>query len=501
VSSSAITSAPVSSAAALAAGPRLGRATLRSIGWLLVVAVLVAVVVEGLVGSSLGPTAGDAVRIGRNIAYLVLAPLLLVYVLLTGRIRAFLLPVDLAFAALTSVLIVGSLAADSSVSLTAEGVFVYLRGVIIFYGIRALRPDWASARRLAWLLGAIFVLNAVVAMIQVFVGLPAFTVFGYADLTWAVINRSQGLQVHPNHLGHILGIGALGALGVIAAVPGFARRWWLLFALFAYAIAASQSRETVLGVVAGLAVLIVVRRAAVKRLIAGGLLLAAFVATIWVAHPANFAELSRRLAGVLTALQIPSGQEQGVICDPTIEACTIDGLPHREVRVLYMQQGFALWARQPVFGYGIGQFGGNVAYEDDPKWYDDPRFGPDGFDMHGFQAKQVDSFWLHLLVETGTVGVVAYGLWFVLLGWPLARSSLARRRSMSNAGRVDLALALPPAALAALAFAVVIAIFSPSLEDPMFPPLMFALLGFAWLAHRDELASALPAPVATPEAT
>jgi hypothetical protein len=460
-----------------------GSSLVRGGAWLLVVAVLAAVTLEGLVASSLGPAAGDLLRIGRNAAYLVLAPFLLGYVVLTGRIRAFLQPVDIALAVLVAVMFIGSLAADSSIRLTGEGMFVYLRGTIIFYAIRALRPSWADARRLAWLLGGIFVVNAIVAVIQGFVGLPAFTFFGFTDLTWAVINRAQGLQVHPNHLGHILGLGSMVVLGLIASKPRVPARWWALFALFAYAIAASQSRETVLGMVAGLIVLLILRRSAIKRLVAAGTVLVAFVAVIWIAHPANFAELTRRLTGVVTAIEIPSGQEEGVVCDPSVEPCTIEGVPHREVRVLYIQQGLALWTRQPVFGYGIGQFGGAVAFEDDPRWYLDPRFGPNGFSMHGFEAKQVDSFWLHLFVEVGAAGSIAYAIWYLLLGWPLARWSWPRRRSALADGATDLALSLQPAAVAALAFAWVVAVFSPSLEDPMFPPLLFALLGFAWLTR------------------
>jgi hypothetical protein len=211
--------------------------------------------------------------------------------------------------------------------------------------------------------------------------------------------------------------------------------------------------------------------------------------------PANRAELQRRLAGVFSAFQVQSGQEGDNYCVTGNAGCTADSnqIPQREVRVLYAQQGVKLWLHRPLLGYGVGQFGGIVAYEHDPLWYKDARFGPHGFDMHGFNGnKQVDSFWLHLVVETGSLGALTYLAWLGLL---IAPFTLMARRRKRGPGRTD--APLHPFAYwapAAVVFGAEIAIFATSLEDPIFPALMFTVLGVAWvLLRRGELA---PAPAA-----
>jgi hypothetical protein len=128
-----------------------------------------------------------------------------------------------------------------------------------------------------------------------------------------------------------------------------------------------------------------------------------------------------------------------------------------------------------VFGYGVGQFGGIVAFRNDPNWNLDPRFGPDGFDRHGFKAKTVDSFWLHLAVEAGALGAIAYVVWTWLMGLPFMRRA---RRQEADHGAASAAAYWAPAALV---FGALIAVFAPSLEDPLFPPLMFSVIGIGWV--------------------
>jgi O-antigen ligase len=150
--------------------------------------------------------------------------------------------------------------------------------------------------------------------------------------------------------------------------------------------------------------------------------------------------------------------------------------PGREIRVLYAQEGLKLWEARPVLGYGIGQFGGIVAYRNDPNWNTSTKFGPTGFDKFGFRAKTVDSFWLHLLVEGGALGILGYLGWLVLLGTPLIGVTLRQRRR--HDGSTHPAFYWAPAAIV---FGGLIGLLSPSLEDPLFPPLMFSIIGIAWV--------------------
>jgi O-antigen ligase len=124
-----------------------------------------------------------------------------------------------------------------------------------------------------------------------------------------------------------------------------------------------------------------------------------------------------------------------------------------------------LWLQRPVLGYGVGQFGGIVAYKDDPQWAEKL-----GFNLYGAKPDQVDSFWLHLLVETGVLGVLAYFAWLWFLVAPMVRSRVR-----------DPFLAWGPAVVV---FSGFVALLSPSLEDPLYPPLLFTVLGLGWVALR-----------------
>jgi O-antigen ligase len=232
----------------------------------------------------------------------------------------------------------------------------------------------------------------------------------------------------------------------------------------------------------------------VVRVVAVALVLVVGFAAAQVGFsPTNRAELQRRLGGVFSAFHVGSGDEGSGYCvagSPGCDQSNPNRIPQREIRVLYYQQGGKLWLKRPVFGYGVGQFGGIVATEHDPRWYADPRFGPGGFNTYGFNAQQVDSFWLHLLVETGAVGALAYLVWLALLVAPFVTLALRqRKRSAGDAQRAP-----PPLhpfaywAPAAVTFGVMIAFFASSLEDPIFPALLFTVLGVAWvLLRRGEL--------------
>jgi hypothetical protein len=132
----------------------------------------------------------------------------------------------------------------------------------------------------------------------------------------------------------------------------------------------------------------------------------------------------------------------------------------------------------------VGQFGGIVAVKNDPEWNLDPRFkevlGPEGFYLHEFKSTSVDLFWLHLLVEVGALGVLAYLAWMGLIIAPVIRAAWRRGPRMGGVRGSPGSGAILLWAAATFAFAVLVATWSPSLEDPMFPALMFAVLGFAW---------------------
>lgn len=388
------------------------------------------------------------------------------------RWREFGTRIDVLLAVLAATMVLSGLLGAVPMVVVGKALYVYLRGVIVFYAIRALKPSRQWIRVMLWSVGIWAGINSVIALAQVAIGPPAYRVFGWTDLSAASIHRAQGLFDHPNDLGHLTGLALLGVLAVSSASwAGWHR--WAAAGLFATGLAASQSRESLLGVAVGAAVIAARRRLPMRKLVAAVLVVVAMAATPIVAMPGVRTEVVRRVWGVSDAIGLPIGHGRPQpdpnlpVCGPPSPEPKQDGIPgspcrqlkpEREIRILYAQQGFSLLAARPLLGYGVGTFGGIVALEHDPRWHQHPRLGPGGFDLFGFHGKTVDSFWLHLIVEVGVIGFACYLLWL---------AGLARRVRRS------------PWALACIAFGVVIAVFSPALEGPLVPPLLFAVIGIA----------------------
>jgi glycosyltransferase involved in cell wall biosynthesis len=428
-------------------------------------------------------------RVLKNVLYVALLVATALKYTLSRRWRTLLTGADAALVALVIVLVLSGLASDSPLSLIGKAMFVYLRGAIVFYAWRALRPSPAAIRRFLYVLAPVVVLHVVAAIAQFAFGWPAYAMFGWTDTTWFTINRAQGVFRHPNDVGHLL---ALALLGLAAYLAGRPRRRYLVWgavALAALALAASQSRESMLAVMAGLVVVALVNRVRITPVAGVAFVVILAAALPLLVTPSNRAEWNRRFAGVVNAVEKPSGYSEGQAPTPApacdkAEGCQAEPVPppaEREIRILYARQAAKLWLHRPLLGYGTGQFGGYVAYQNNPHWNEDPRFGPHGFNLHGFYTETVDSFWIHLGVETGALGALAYLAWLFLLCRPLLRR--ARRRPDPSEGRQARRRAPPPMyawAIAAVAASVLIAFLAIALEDPLYPALLFTVLGIAW---------------------
>lgn len=446
-------------------------------GWLLML------LAQGFHGATVaGLDATDWLKALRNGGYLALGVASLVHVVAMRELHRFRQPVDIALVVLGLAMLVAGFAGGSSLLLTAHGMFVYLRGAIVFYAVRALAPDWSRARPIVWLIGAIVVLNVVIAVAQSLLGVPLHATLGFTDFTWANAHRAQGLLSHPNHLGHVIG---LAMLGVIAwNLAGMRRRWWILLAFLAIGLALAQSRESLVAVVAGFSALVLLQSGHLRRLVGAVAITLVVTGLVWTIQPSGWQELARKIGGVVNAVEVPAGAEAGQQCDPAVEECTVAGLPTRSTRVLFYQQGLRLWLQSPIVGYGVGQFGGGVASQHNPEWHLNPRFGPEGFRLHGFQGTQVDSFWLHLVVETGLVGASAYALWLGMIVFPSIRRSW-RGRGNAEAVGTPSGQAADRWAPVVILFGSLVAGLSPALEDPLFPPLLLGVAGLAWSLNRE----------------
>jgi hypothetical protein len=384
--------------------------------------------------------------------FLAVLAITVVKVAIDGRWRDFTTKTELALVALAAVMVVSGLLGGSSPVLIGQALFVYFRGVIVFFAWRALRPTKRQIKPVLLVAGGVAVVNAAIAIVEFAVGRPAFQALGWTDLRWAQLARAHALFNHPNHLGHFLMVVELGLLCWFVTMPRVPKKMWLLFGFLALGMSASQSRESAIGFALGAAVVWWLRRRSVKPVLVALVLVLGF-AGMQVLIPKNQATVSDRLAGVFNAI---SGGKPGAAGkdDP--------GASKQEIRIVFFKQGAVLLASRPLFGYGVGQFGGTVAFQHDPLWYQKFNFAL----MHS-SADQVDSFWLHLVVETGALGLLAYLIWLWTLISPIVRSKIR-----------DSPLAFwAPAVLVA---SVLIAVLSPALEDQLYPVLMFTVLGWAW---------------------
>lgn len=385
---------------------------------------------------------------------------------------------DLAIVVVAAVMVLAGLFGTSGPLLIGQALFVYFRGAIVFYAVRALNPSWARFKPVLWAAGVVIGISTLVALVQMFVGPRAFTGVGWVDLTWAEIHRAQGLFDHPNHLGHVLGLVLIGMVAWMSGLAKVSRTWWALFAAGALGLAATQSRESMVATLVGAGLIWFLRRSGGRTVLIGGAVIAVLFAGNLLVRPENISEIMFRLRGVNHALDEPAGTED---CTgyATMQECTdANKSESKEIRVLFIQQGARLLLHRPLLGYGVGQFGGIVAEQHDPNWEKDPRFGPNGFNLYDFTGTTVDSFWLHLAVEVGVLGTIAYLVWLYLLTAPLVRAS--RRAPPSVSSNTGLW------AVGSMVFAVLVAAMSPALEDPLFPPLLFGIIGIAWvLRHPD----------------
>jgi hypothetical protein len=453
-----------------------------------------------LVGSL--PDWPKQVKNGLLVALVVLSAL---KITMERRWREFRTRADIALVVLTVVMILAGVFNGSGPKLIGEAIFVYLRGAIVFYAVRALHPTWQQIKRVLWVVGAVVGLNVLVAIVQMIHPAPAP---GQLDHTWADLHRSTGLLDHPNHLGHVLGVVLIGLFAWMTGLPKVTRWWWVAFGVAALGMAATLSRESMLAAVASGVLIWLLRRRGRRAVrgtdepaapatgtpgrtvLIGGIVIVMLFAINTLLSHGQLDQLRYRIEGVGSAVQAPAGTEN---CPPgwTTAQCVAAGKEQaREVRLLFIEQGARLLVHRPLLGYGVGHFGGIVAYDNDPHWALNPRF-PGGFNLYDFDGTTVDCFWLHEGVETGALGLLAYLAWLWLLTVPLlgVTRRFAGRRVWGAGGRRaqadGRAQTVALWAVGAMLFSVIVACFSPALEDPLYPPLVFAVFGIGWVLTRD----------------
>ena len=125
-------------------------------------------------------------------------------------------------------------------------------------------------------------------------------------------------------------------------------------------------------------------------------------------------------------LLVPDQRRPNLV-DSTVDRFGAIGL-RGDLRTLFIIQSLPIIRDHPALGVGPGRFGGAVAFN-----YGTPIYEEYGFGRLFWNPAQrtVDNFWLHLLVETGVLGVGAFLAAALIPGLRIlkaARRSLGSRR-------------------------------------------------------------------------
>lgn len=158
-----------------------------------------------------------------------------------------------------------------------------------------------------------------------------------------------------------------------------------------------------------------------RRAVAGLLIGTALVVGLSVALPTNLLHTPGQ--DIISAVPPPStpGRQrpQGLLASTVNRVQAV--FTGKDLRTQFIANGLPILADHPVLGVGPGRYGGAVAHATNTPIY--RQYGTDQLLTSKIQTT-VDDFWLHLIVEAGVLGFLAFfvpQLLLVLLAVRLAR--------------------------------------------------------------------------------
>lgn len=294
----------------------------------------------------------------------------------------------------------------------AAGLVFTLDAVILFYLARMVG---FSVRQALLALSALVGLLFVAGMIAILQALIRPDVFGLTALLgrFGEAYRLASIFGDPNVFAALISAAAPFVAVAVARAPRKRDRWVSAFVLLTLVLPLwlTFSRGGWIGTVVGFSVgtLILDRRAWVVG--AAAIAIGFVVATT----------MPRDLAGPIAGQTAPS------LIDTTQNRVNAIG-SGRDLRTLFIRNAVPILRDHPLLGVGPGRYGGAAAdifgtpvyaaYHTDRLFWDPAQ-------------KTVDNFWLHLLIEGGILGTLAFIGALIAIGWPilrLAARTKARRR-------------------------------------------------------------------------
>ena len=280
------------------------------------------------------------------------------------------------------------------VGVGAAGTLFTVDALALFYLTRMVRFD----RRQALIAVSAFVAftlgSALIGIAQVVLG-PRILGFSVVAGRFGESIRVASFLVDPGLFGAVLGMAAGFVLFLIYRAERPLNRWLALLASFVFMLALllTFSRGGWFGMIVGFgAVALILDR----RVFVAALIIASLAYATASVMPRNLLPLQ---PGEVPVVQDPSG-----IFDSTL-ARTQAISEGRDLRTLFVLNGLPILRDHPLVGVGPGRYGGAAASLFPTPVYD--RYGTEELFWSDRQTT-VDNFWLHLVVEVGVLGLLAY---------------------------------------------------------------------------------------------
>lgn len=326
--------------------------------------------------------------------YLSEALLLTVGVILAGRawadgrlVAAFRHPVTISLVAFITIAAVSAVVNGVPPHVALIGIVFTIDAAALFFLPLLVGFNLRQALTAIGVIGGIVVVAAILAIGQALLNPRLLGMVPYRGRFGEEV-RLASIFGDPNVFGAFLIFTIPFALVAAARVPDRRLRWiaGAIGFLLLLALWLSFSRGAWIALVLGVGVMLALvdRRALVIGLTAAVL---SFGTAVYM--PRN--------------LLVPS-QPRPNIVDSTrdrVEAIGVGG----DLRTLFVLQSIPIIREHPLIGVGPGRFGGAVAHTFPTPLYDEYGFRPLFWNP---AQRTVDNFWLHLLVETGILGVAAF---------------------------------------------------------------------------------------------
>lgn len=303
------------------------------------------------------------------------------------------------------------------VEVAAAGVIYTLDAAIVFYLVRMIGFDSRQVRIAIIVLVGIVLAGALIAIAQAVLSPSILGLTGVAGRSGEDI-RIGSIVRDPNVFGTMIGLTLPFSVFAITRLQDRSYRRVAIAVTFLLTLALllTYSRGSWLGVGIGfiLVALFLERRALVTFALIGVLALG----TAYV-MPRNL---------IMSPSDDPGDDTEGFNpIGSTFDRVGAIGAG-RDLRWMFIMNALPILEDHPLVGVGPGRYGGAVAWNFPTPVYDE--YGTDDIIPQWYRQRTVDNFWLHILVETGIVGVAALVAALALVMAPLVR--VARRAGASR---------------------------------------------------------------------